>query len=287
MADPITASVLKSLAGLSLDLVKGEAVEAAKGYVKRNFFGNAQGQALENFTQHLVVLKERIERVSTSATAEDSELCQRTAMQPSYQSLVRSALVASFRTGSEAHRVILARLISERLLVGPDSTLALAVEQACNIISTLGPRHLAILATLARTQCIPRPPLDPPINEDEYNRGLVEFWDPLRELAQDAENWSELEVEYIFGSGCATVIGLGANLKTRLVLRPSGSVGFSPNANALLQQEWWPEFESRWPKFLDGATITPVGRVIGTMAHDRLLDLEGETDLRLVMQSRR
>ena len=287
MADPITAIVVKSLGGLALDLVKGEVVEAAKDYVKRNFSGDAQGQALENFTQQLVVLKERIERVSTSVTAEESELCQRATLQPSFQSLVRSALVSSFRTGSAAHRVILARLISERLLVGSDSTLALAVEQACNTINTLGPQHLAILATLARFQCIPRPPVDSPINEDEYNRRLVEFWEPLKILAEDSADWSELEVQYIFGSGCATVIGLGSNLKTILVLRPSGSVGFAPNANALLQEAWWPEFESRWPKHLDGATLTPPGRVIGTMAHDRILDLKEETDLHLVMQSRR
>lgn len=178
---------------------------------------------------------------------------------PDFASTLKEAVLSSARTSSELKRRVMAGLIAERMLAGPDSMAAMAANQGLHCVRHLTELHLAHLACLS-TVYFARPPIVTADVWDEVSdAGYARWWDVRLAPFRGLEPWHDFDALHLHAS---RVIHFSASSRRTLesVLHPGKDALWEVSTLDPELMEW---LEDHWEGRWDRSIPTPAGFLIG------------------------
>lgn len=237
----------------------------------------AQKSAQQNALDFLSELASRVRSIEQTVKniPDAKEQIEDALSDPDFSALLHDAMISSARTESTEKHKLLARVVSERLLAGHESLIALAGNLACDAIPHLSPKHLRCLGIMAlvygtRPHPFPPPPDIPPETfHDRWTKWLSDMLPPVMPIG----TMTETDYAHLVSVSCITYDYLGSR-NLRKVLSPPESVegsGFNWNVDKFLTDTGiGKELSELWKGGMEHAVPTTAGRLIGIYVHDLL-----------------
>jgi len=181
---------------------------------------------------------------------------------PDFSVLLQKALLASAQTENKDKHELLARLVAERLKVGPESRLAVVTKLACDAISGLTTKQLNLLGLLAQLSFVQN---QNQVSANYFATHLQHMLGPYKEIEYD-----NLDILHLEALSCVKHISFSANdLKVILANKNKGVMDWDGFNNSDLGKR----ILGMWNKpgiGLTGVSLTSVGMLIGVYVSDLL-----------------
>ena len=273
--DPFTAALVVGAVGGAAQSVTQAVVDLARGLFTSADGGEYSEQALAtaqaNAANLITDLTARVQRIEDEQQDEETKQSIReTLADPDFSYLVRDALAGAARTSDLEKIGMLARLVSERLLIGGETVLALATRQAVETIPLLTVRQLRILGLVVTVERI-RPQSAPPINTEEGRAFWIEWWRAaLSESLPLGSTPTLVDGEHLAATGCASYTpfmgrGTAADFVVHM-MEPADQA--SPVVAQILEEPQGKLLVEAWADPVPNLQLTTVGALIGTHVHD-------------------
>lgn len=174
--DPNTALMVSSAVSGAAGALVQQTLTSGGSWLKDRFAGhqaNAMQQAIANVNDFLDELGARVQRMEESNLALRERIADAMS-HPDYSILMQRAVLAAAQTDNHDKHILLAQLVSERLRVDEDTTLARACKMACDAVENLASRQLNILGFLYTITHLQFP--HPAVTSIEVSQALEIQW---------------------------------------------------------------------------------------------------------------
>lgn len=259
MTDPLSLVVLGATAGAAAGKFVEKAWDAGEKWLA-SYFSNhrdrAQDEARKNAANFVSELGRQIDDRTASAEVSAAQV-EQAQDHPEFSATLKQAILSAAQTESEEKHRLLARLVTERLSTGADSTLAVASKMACDAIAFATTRQLHVLGL--QTNILHIQPLDP-LPAQSYT-----MWLNARLLRFADLSASHIDYIHLEAISCATFQPfMGRDLAQILRDKNRGdfddsSFRASPRADQLF---------ALWDNGLQSLNLTSVGQLIGIFVAD-------------------
>jgi len=277
--EPVTSVVVGAAAGVATKELITKAWHSGERWLK-SFFKDHEPKAQEaarvNALDFLAELAGRVQAIEESVASipDAREQIQNALSDPDFSALLQAAMIASGRTDSPEKHKLLARAVSERLLAGPESLIALATNLACDAIPHLSPKHLrclGIMTLVYGTRPDPFPPQIPPETFGQWWSGwLVKILSPLMPVA----TMTEVDYGHLVAVSCITYDYVGSRDLKRLLSPPEDSGMAWDAENFLKETDVGQELSRHWKDGMQHAVPTSAGRLLGIYVDDHLTGMK-------------
>jgi len=273
--DPLTISIIAGAAGG----VAGKLIEKSWDSGQRwldTYFRDHQPKAQESAQQNaLDFLSELANRVrgieeSVKNIPDAKKQIEDALSDPDFSALLHDAMISSARTESTEKHKLLARVVSERLIAGQESLIALAGNLACDAIPHLSPKHLQCLGIMTLvyfTRPANFPPNIPPETlNDFWTDWLSNRLSPLMPIG----TMTAIDYAHLVAVSCITYDYVGSrDLKKILSTLESGELKWDVD-KFFTDTHIGKELLKLWETGMGHAIPTSAGNLIGTYVNDLL-----------------
>lgn len=188
---------------------------------------------------------------------------------PDFSALLKDAMIASGRTASSEKHKLLARVVSEKLLAGQESLVALAGNLACDAIPHLSSKHLRYLGILSLVYGIRPDPFPPNILPETFHDWWTIWLSDMLSTLMPIEKMTEIDYAHLVSVSCITYEFLSI-VDLKEILSPK-SLTFKWDANKFLTDTpSGKELSELWKAGMGHAVPTSVGKLIGVYVLDLL-----------------
>lgn len=225
----------------------------------------AQQKATDNTMDFLNELAQRVKQLEDSNQISKDKI-ETAQDHPDFSVMLQKALLSSAQTESKDKHQILARLVSERLKLEPESILALGSKMACDAIPFVTVNQLYILGLAADIFGIRPKPFPPAgINEINFQNYMNEY------LSQKLKHYEEIEFKTIDMLHLESLSCLKVNLYPELeineVLTKDNLIYDFEKMNDIQLRD---KINKIWNDGLRQVILTTVGQIIGASVSDLL-----------------
>lgn len=276
--DPLTIATIAGAAGG----VAGKLIEKSwdvgvkwlDAYFK-DYHPKAQESAQQNTLDFLSELASRVRGIEeTVKNIPDAKNRIEDALSdPDFSALLHEAMISSARTESTEKHKLLARVVSERLLAGQESLIALAGNLACDAIPHLSPKHLRCLGIMALvyfTRPDPFPLNIPPETfHDWWTKWLSDMLSPVMPIG----TMTSIDYAHLVSVSCITYEYIGSRSLEEVLSSPVSLEGpeFKWNADKFFTDTGiGKELSELWKGGMEHAVPTSAGTLIGVYVHNLL-----------------
>jgi len=229
----------------------------------------AQQKAIENVKEFLNELAKRVEQLEESKKISQEQI-NAAQDHPDFSAFLQKALLTAAQTDNKEKHVLLARLVSERLKVEPESIRALSSKMACDLISYITPNQLMILS-LAVILYRVRPNIDPSLEavlelnktnfQDWLDNWLIEMLKPYQNIT-----FRPIDIEHLESLSCLKVNPFIVRNLNDIFKQENFSYDFEKMKDVNLKTS----IKKVWNDGLQKIDLTTVGAIIGVSVSDIL-----------------
>lgn len=273
--DPLTAAAIAGAAGGAAGKLIEKVWNSGQRWLATYFKDHqpkAQESAEKNALDFLSELANRVHGIEkTVKNIPDAKKQIEDALaDPDFSALLKDAMIASGRTASGEKHKLLARVVSERLLAGEESLVALATNLACDAIPHLSPKHLRFLGVMTLvygTRPDPFPPnISPGTFHDWWTTWLSDSLSSLMPLG----DMTDIDYAHLLSVSCITYEFLSSR-DLKQVLSPPNTSEFKWDADKFLTDTpIGKKLSELWKAGMEKAVPTSAGRLIGIYVNDLL-----------------
>lgn len=187
---------------------------------------------------------------------------------PDFSAVLQRAIVTSARTSSEDKHKILARLITERLLVNSEDMISLASSVAVEAISALKAKHLYVLGLSVLVEDIRPTSLPKDLPQEQLNQVAHDWWlKNLSPLIHKVEDLTDIDIRHLVGVNCIEYESfIGRDLAQIL----KSGFGEWEVDKFLSEIEEGKKLKEYYEKYLQKMTLTSAGQLIGIYVKDQV-----------------
>ena len=273
--DPLTAAAIAGAAGGAAGKLIEKAWSSGQrwlGTYFRDHQPKAQEAAEKNALDFLSELANRVHAIEETVKniPNRKKQIEDALADPDFSVLLKDAMIASGRTASSEKHKLLARVVSERLLAGEESLVALAGNLACDAIPHLSPKHLRCLGVMPvvygiRPVTFP-PNIPPGTFHDWWTTWLSNSLSPLMPLG----NMTHIDYAHLLSVSCITCEFLSSR-DLKQILSPPNTLEFKWDADKFLTDTpIGKKLSELWKAGMEQAVPTSAGRLIGIYVSDLL-----------------
>jgi len=275
--DPLIASAIAGAAGGATGKLIEKAWNSGQRWLATYFKDHqpkAQESAEKNALDFLSELANRVHVIEETAKniPDAKKQIEDALADPDFSALLKDTIIASGRTGSSEKHKLLARVVSEKLLAGQESLVALTGNLACDAIPHLSSKHLRCLGVVAlvhgiRPYSFP-PNISPEKFHDWWTTWLSDSLFPLMPVGKMAN----IDYAHLMSVSCIIYESIVfTDLKE--ALSPPKSSALKWDADKFLTEiPIGKELSELWKAGMEHALPTSVGRLIGIYVNDLLTE---------------
>ena len=264
MPDPVSLIAIGAAVGGAAGKFTERAWDTGAKWLEA-YYANHKEKTLEKAQQNssgfLISLASKIKLLEEQQRI-SKETIESAQDHPDFSVLLQKALLASAQTESKEKHEILARLVADRLKVGPESRLAVVTKLACDAIAGLTTKQLNILGLLAQLGFIQN---QKQISANDFATQLQICFSPYSEI-----NYDQMDVLHLEAVSCVKHISFsGSDLKKMLENKNQGVIDW----DSFNSSDFGKHILELWNKpgiGLTGISLTSIGVLIGVYVADLL-----------------
>lgn len=272
--EPLTISVISATVGGLAGILTKEMWDSGKQWLSSYFRDHnprAKETAEQNALWFLNDLARRMHQLEEEIKDDrkSKEKMGSALEDPAFSALLKDAIMASSRTGSEDKRKILARIVSERLHCPPEGLVALTSILACDAVRYLTLDQMIFLGVAAIVYYIRPAPFPPDLSAQEigkwYTDWLLKGLSPFLPLKQ----LSFLDLLHLESVSCIKPQSAPLSI-LRAVLRPSTEGDYEWCYDDFAKSNTGEQLRESWENHIQDYTLTTPGQLIGVYVYDEL-----------------
>lgn len=269
MSDPLSLLMLGAAVGGATGKFTEKAYDSLSVWVG-SYFSNhqpkAQEKAQQNSLDFLVELSQRVQKLESDKIV-PIERIEKAQEDPDFSATLQKALLVSAQTDNKDKHTLLAQILSERLCAESESLLTLVSKLAVDVISSITPNQLNILAfSMEMLYISPSTPID----SNQYTLWLRERYKPYKDVTI-----SNLDLVHLESLSCLKQNHfITRNLNETLSLKNQNR-GFDPS---FLDQKIGKKIGELWNKKIETVDLTSVGQLLGIHVSNTRLGLQFPLD---------
>ena len=262
MSDPLSLIAIGAAVGGTAGKFAEMAWSSAEKWLTERFGSHAkeaQTQARLNAADFVRELAGQLGNLEAQRRIEQQRI-DSTSRHPQFSALLQRSLLNAAETDEAGKHALLAELVSARLLVDADTTLALASTLASDAIARSTKRQIKLMALCSFLFEV-RPHRTTPLSD--YRRWLQVWLRPFEDF-----EFKEIDARHLVAIACASYDPTkDRGLQTWLGIKLGPDfIGESfddlPEVEAL---------QYNWTEGLSGVALTSVGSIVGALALDQLV----------------
>jgi hypothetical protein len=200
VSDPLVVIALGAAIGGAAGKFVEKAWDSGEKWIKEYFKDHketAQKNAENNSISFLNELAARVKYIEDTKTIPIEKISS-AQDHPDFSAMLQKALLTSAQTEEKEKHILLARLVSERLISEPETVFSLASKMACDAISYITTNQLRVLGFCANLYTI-RPTPNPPTSitidmyQDWFSNWFIKRLNPYRQLEIGKQDINHLE----------------------------------------------------------------------------------------------
>jgi hypothetical protein len=273
MSDPLTLVALGAAIGGAAGKFTEKALDSGERWLKTYFANHgkkAQLKAKENSLEFLKELAERIKELEDDHVVNKRDI-EHAMDHPEFSVLLQKSILNSAQTCNKEKRLLLSRLVAERLKHPSESTYSLASKMASDAIANSTSKQLHILGLLSFLQELRW--TGNSLSRNMYQKTLERILSPFSKISDD---FNEKDLLHLEALSCITY-QRGSNRGLEELLRIK-------NGRIEKDMDWDARFDEKkfndsglgtwlnylWGEALAGVYLTSVGSIIGKFVFDEL-----------------
>lgn len=149
--DPLSIVVLSSAVGGATGKFVEKAWDSGEKWIQSYFKDhkeNSQKNAINNSFDFLTELASRVKALEEQSNRNKQQITE-AQDHPDFSIFLQKALITSAQTDSKEKHILLATLVSQRLIAEPESVFSLASKMACDAIAYMTSNQIKLLGLLA------------------------------------------------------------------------------------------------------------------------------------------
>lgn len=254
MSDPLSLLMLGAAVGGATGKFTEKAYDSLSVWVG-SYFSNhqpkAQEKAQQNSLDFLVELSQRVQKLESDKIV-PIERIEKAQEDPDFSATLQKALLVSAQTDNKDKHKLLAQVLSERLCAESESLLTLVSKLAVEVISSITPNQLNILAFSAEMFYITS---STKLEWDQFNLWLIERYTPYKDMTI-----STLDLVHLESLSCLKNNHFMQRNIIEVLAKKNLQNGFSP---IIFDHEIGKKITELWTEQIESIDLTSVGQLLG------------------------
>jgi hypothetical protein len=267
--DPLSLGALCGAIGGGASKFVEKAWESGERWIQSYFKDhkpNAQQKAMSNSFDFLTELASRIKHLEDEHSISKMKIAE-AQDHPDFSVFLQKALITSAQTDSKEKHILLAMLVSERLIAEPESVFSLASKMACDAIAYLTSNQIKLLGLLVNLYLIRPQPLPPMgLPSEIYREWCDNFISPRlspykefiigKQDLKHLESLSCIKINYLMGRDINQIFSI---------------YDFKFDFNSLKSKELKEKIQLLWNESgIQQVDLTTTGQIIGVLVSDMI-----------------
>ena len=270
MVDPFSLVAAAAAVGGATSKFVEKAWDAGENWIS-SYFANHGAKAKEKAKKNsLEFLSELAKKVGDLEKKDEKnkKLIEEALSNPDFSILLQKAILSSAQTENKQKYELLARLVSDRLAVDPESIYSLTSKLAVDAISVMNANQLKLLALIMNVHHITPKSIPADIkSQEDFDDYVLKWLESRFEKLLDVE-FLDLDLHHLEALSCLTIMRVGSMILQTAISKKFKSDKFKFDGIKFNKSEIAKKLIGKWNQGLRSVALTSVGQLIGVYVSD-------------------